>query len=160
VKIAISEPFPFLEERLKLRIRQSHPKPFPELEPARIFRRYNLLISDRNVFSGDEMPFSELYLIPNFARLIRPARCGLLLSGGMHSSDSVTLSSIGEDHAMLCLQQEIRICGTDLGPFEQVIPFNRNDSLYHNLAMGFSLALTEALGREETKEDALNPGTE
>ena len=50
---------------------------------------------------------------------------------------------------MLCLQQEIRLGGRNIVPFEKKVVFNRNFSLYKNLATGFALSLARILFTEE-----------
>ena len=74
---------------------------------------------------------------------------GVFLTGGMRNFDPVTFSSIGDDTAMLCLQQEIFWKGKSVVPFEKKVPFDRDFSLYKNLAASFAFCLAEALFLED-----------
>ena len=56
----------------------------------------------------------------------------------MASEDDVLLSSIGENSALICIQQELFHEGRVFLPSEQKIPFDRNFSVYKNLAAGFA----------------------
>lgn len=50
---------------------------------------------------------------------------------------------------MLCVQQEIFLRGKNIVPFERKVRFDRNFSLYKNLATGFALSLAQILFTEE-----------
>jgi hypothetical protein len=52
---------------------------------------------------------------------------------------------------MLCLQREIFLKNTFIGPFERAVPYDRNYNLYKNLAAGFALALTLIFREEENQ---------
>ncbi len=110
--------------------------------------RYDLILSDKKHFH--RLPYhASVFLIPGIAESPVIPNRGILLTGGMSHSDSVSFSSIGEEEAMLCLQQEIRLGGRNIVPFEKKVVFNRNFSLYKNLATGFALSLAEILFSEE-----------
>ena len=50
---------------------------------------------------------------------------------------------------MLWVQQEICLNGKSILPFEKKVRFDRNFSLYKNLATGFALSLAQILFTEE-----------
>lgn len=148
MKIGLMESVPLLYEKLKS---ERILYPFGGkiiVEKARRDTWYDLLLSDKKHFSY--IPFhASIFLIPGGADLpILPGR-GILLTGGMSHSDPVSFSSIGEEAAMLCVQREIRLMERNVEPFEKKVRFNRNFSLYKNLATGFALSLAEILFTEE-----------
>ena len=154
MRIGFWETTPILQECLRRRAAY-HPlgnRIVPE--QARHGATYDLFLSDR-VFLPDPFPFhTEIGLIPGSARgrdggaLLLP-REGVFLTGGMRNFDPVTFSSIGDDTAMLCLQQEIFWKGKSVVPFEKKVPFDRDFSLYKNLAASFAFCLAEALFLED-----------
>lgn len=149
MRIAIHEPFPILEELLKHLLSQSKKAAPTLVEAAKCGGEYDLFLSDRVWLPGDEEVRARLYLVPEEA--VSPCRdvSGTVLVGGMNGADAVTLSSIGDSRALLCLQQEILVCGKWISPFEKPIAFDRRYNLYKNLAAGFACALAEILQGEE-----------
>lgn len=148
MRIGLLETVPILREKLKSE-RILYPFGGKIIaESARRDVRYDLILSDKKHFH--RLPYqASVFLIPGIADpLMIPSR-GILLTGGMSHSDSVSFSSIGEEEALLCVQQEIRLGGRNIVPFEKKVVFNRNFSLYKNLATGFALSLAEILFTEE-----------
>lgn len=138
--------FRFLSEALEA-------KPYREkvtVERAPFSRAaYPLLLSDESYFPGRRELFGDLVLLPSRTRLgALPEKCRPLFCG-MGREDEVTLSSIGEEKAMLCLQKEISLGKTVLVPQEVPIPFYRQYSLFKNAAVGFSVLLLDAVFGEE-----------
>ncbi len=119
------------------------------LEPIRYGNAYDLVLSDKPYLPNPLSFQSFICLVPGSAEPIPPIPNGILLRGGMNREDPVTFSSIGDDTAMLCLQQEIFIKGKSVVPFEKKVPFDRNFSLYKNLASSFTLSLAELMFAEE-----------
>jgi len=149
MKIALMEPFPLLREHLHRALLST---PYASLvlpEAARGEKRYDLAVSDLNYFPPKDLPRAELYLIPGEARVDPSFREGVLLTGGMSRWDAVTLTSIRDNSAMLCLQREITLMGKSLVPCEKRIPYDRRMRLYKNLAIGFCLSLAEWMFEEE-----------
>ncbi len=149
MNIALAEHIPILEHSLKQKL---HSFPFSSrihLERATQGKEYDLILSDLDYLSDSWRFSSDLFLVPGRVGNRRFSVEGTVLTGGMNPADPVTFSSIGEDRAMLCLQQEIPFAGRNIGPFEKPIEFDRNFSLYKNLAMGFALALAEIWFGEE-----------
>jgi hypothetical protein len=151
MKILCSESFPLMETYLHECLREFSWGKQICVEKSAPHKHCDLLLSDRTFFCGAEEPTTALTLIPGSCRVTDPPKDGLLLVCGMAPQDPVTLSSIGEDRAMLCLQQEISLFGCNVGPFESKIPFDRRYSLYKNLAVGLALYLAELLIRKETR---------
>ena len=150
MKIGILEPFPLLESRLQALFESSLlPSPPRDAENTEDF--FDLILSDRNYFDDKSLPPASLYLISGEILPESLPESGLVITGRMNSSDTVTLSSIGEDRAMLCLQREIFLNNTFIGPFERAVPYDRNYNLYKNLAAGFALALTLIFREEENQ---------
>ncbi len=149
MKIGISEPIPLLENRIRFLFRD-----FPLWEPPYSATAENapfdVILWDRNRFDAQNLPKSSLYLISGEILPQALPEEGLVITGGMGIEDTVTFSSIGEDRAMLCLQQEIPVGERFIAPFEISVPFDRNYNLYKNLAAGFCLALTLMIREEET----------
>ena len=145
MKILCSEPFPLMETYLRDRLQEFSWGEKTPIEKSTPHGHCDLLLSDRTFFCGTEEPTAALTLVSGSCRVTSPPKDGLLLFCGMAPQDPLTFSSIGEDHAMLCLQQEISLHGYDMGPLEIKIPFDRKYSLYKNLAVGFALYLTELL---------------
>lgn len=149
VKIALMEHLPILETFL---IETAGKSPFQKnltIEKVSPDETYDLILSDLSWYSPKGFSAASMILIPSYAHVIAPPENGLLLTGGMNQADPVTLSSIREDRAMLCLQQEISLFGNSVYPFEKPIPFNRSFSLYKNLAVGFALSLAEQIFGED-----------
>lgn len=150
MKIGISEPFPLLEYRLK-DLYERHQLPHPPRAARETDEGFDLILSDRNFFDSQSLPHAALYLISGEILPKCLPEEGLVITGGMNSGDTVTLSSIGEDRAMLCLQREISLGNVFIGPFERAVPYDRNYNLYKNLAAGFALALTLFFREEENQ---------
>lgn len=147
MKIAVFEHLPILETLVKKRLRAAEETARITVEKAVVGRAYPLLISDRSHVPSPLLA-SELILLPGGEFI--PETMGTVLTGGMKSEDTVSFSSIGEDRAMLCLQREISLGHTFIDPFEKSVPYDRNHTLYKNLAAGFALCLAEILLREES----------
>ena len=110
---------------------------------------YDLVLWDKN-FLPENLSFqSEIFLVPGSARISALPRIGQVLTGGMNREDAVSFSSIGEEEALLCLGQEIFFQKRSIVPFEQKVSFDRNFSLYKNLATGFALSLLTQVFTEE-----------
>ncbi len=150
MRVALSEPFPILEQLLQKRLANRFFRRAVSLEQAASGETYDLFVSDRSYLPRNVK--AKLYLIPGTAPMPRLGTTGQILTGGMNLADHVTLSSIRENRAMLCLQQEIRFAGQWIAPFEKPFYFDRRVSLYKNLAVGFTLALMEIVFGEEEKE--------
>ena len=151
MNIAVYETFPILETALKRSL-----SPFSSavhLERARRNVLYDLMIWDLS-FLPRKRPFrTEILLIPGFLSAEKFSGTGKAFSVGMNRNDPVTLSSIGEDRAMLCLQREIFWKGISIGPFEKPVFFDRNYSLYKNIVLGFTVSLAEFVWKEQTPYD-------
>lgn len=150
MRIALSEQFPILETALRESMAHLPHRHRPVLD-GKSLAPCDLVLWDRNYFSAAIAPRAEVYLIPGGIRIEEEPLSGILLAGGMNRADPVTLSSIGEDRAMLCLQQEICFSGQNIAPFERPIFFDRRLNLYKNIAIGFALTLTEYLFGEVEK---------
>ena len=149
MRIGLMENVPILKEKL---IREKAKHPFGKeiaVESLRQEARYDLILSDKAYFPSPFPCRADLFFIPGGTKVAEIPEEGILLTGGMAHSDSVSFSSIGEAEAMLCVQQEICIAGKNVFPFEKRVPFDRNFSLYKNLATGFALSLAEILFTEE-----------
>lgn len=149
MRIGLLETIPILREKLK---RERNAYPCGERIVAESLRRgarYDLILSDKSYFPCSFPCHAEIFLIPGNARIDAIPEEGLLLTGGMAHSDTVSFSSIGEEDALLCVQREIFLMGKSILPFEQKVHFDRNFSLYKNLATGFALALARILFTEE-----------
>lgn len=152
MRIGFLEPFPILLGLVETQMKQRGFGNRVHLETANPEKEYDLLISDFSYYSKSA-PRSAVTLISGSARVFSPPEKGILISLGMKGCDTVTLSSILEDKAMLCLQQEICVFGQNLGPFEKPIVFDRSYSLYKNLSAGFALCLAESYFGEEENND-------
>jgi hypothetical protein len=148
MRIGLLETVPILREKLKS---ERILYPFGGklvVESVRYDARYDLILSDKKHFH--HLPYrASVFLIPGNSDSLAVPNQGILLTGGMSHSDSVSFSSIRETEAMLCVQQEICMGGRSIEPFEKKVVFNRNFSLYKNLATGFALSLAEILFTEE-----------
>lgn len=149
MNIAISEHLPILEPLMRKRLAVLQIEAPIEIEKAAENGSYSLFITDRPYLPAEGFFKAELILLPGGGDLPQRADA-TVLTGGMNGEDAVSFSSIGEKKAMLCLQREIFICGSFIGPFEKPIPFDRNYTLYKNLAVGFAQSLAEILLREES----------
>ena len=147
MKIAVFEHLPILETLVKKRLCTAKEAARVTVEKAVEGCAYSLLLSDRNHVPQGLLT-SELILLPGGEFI--PETVGTVLTGGMKSEDAVSFSSIGEDRAMLCLQREIPLGRAFIDPFEKSVPYDRNHTLYKNLAAGFALCLAEILLREES----------
>ncbi len=149
MKIGFFETIPILQAKLEKELSAS---PFREsvfLEKAKGGSSYHILLCDKN-YLPENLPFqSEIFLVPGSLSLPHFPQKGQVLSGGMNREDAVSFSSIGESEAMIYLGQEILIQKKSIMPFEQKVPFDRNFSLYKNLATGFVLSLLTQVFTEE-----------
>jgi len=149
MRIGLLETTPILREKLKSeRILYPYGGKIVA-ESVRRGARYHLLLSDKSYLPQNIPCSADVFLIPGNAEIRGLPKGGLLLTGGMAYSDPVSFSSIGEEDALLCVQQEICLEGRNIMPFERKVRFNRNFSLYKNLATGFALSLAEILFTEE-----------
>ncbi len=149
MKIGFFETTPILQERIKSE-KADHPLGKDLfLEPVRYGGRYDLVLSDRNYLPSPLFFQSAVCLVPGTFENLPPFSGGVLLRGGMNREDAVTFSSIGEDSAMLCLQKEIFFGGKSIVPFEKKVFFDRNFTLYKNLAASFAFSLAELMFAEE-----------
>ncbi len=149
MRIGLLETVPILREKLKSE-RILYPYGGKIIaESIRRGARYDVILSDKGYFPKSLPCDACIFLIPGTAELRAEPRQGLVLTGGMAHTDTVSFSSIGEEDAMLCVQQEIRLLGRNIVPFEKKVRFDRNFSLYKNLATGFALSLAEILFTEE-----------
>ncbi len=139
MNIALAEDFPLLALLLSQAVRRHPLREKLFWEEAHLDRRYDLLLSDRP--PRKELPSARIALFPSFS-LPTTSSC-IRLQGGMNRDAEVTLSSIGKDSAWLCLAREIPLSPVPILPFEKKIPFDRNFSLYKNLAVGFALCLAD-----------------
>ena len=149
MRIGLMENVPILEEKLK---KERGRTPFGErisIERVKPNTAYDLILSDKS-FLPHPFPWqADVILIAGGTRIAGFPKQGILLTGGMAHSDAVSFSSIGDADAMLCVQQEICLGRKSIFPFETKVPFDRNFSLYKNLATGFALSLAEILFTEE-----------
>lgn len=138
MRIALWEPFPLTETLLFTRLKNSAAKHSVAVEKARMGQHYNLVLFEGSFFPQYPLCSSDLWLVPSSCK-VKKLPLGTFLTGGMGSEDDVSLSSIGEENALLCIQREIVHGERTLFPLEKTIPFDRNYSLYKNLAAGFAL---------------------
>lgn len=143
--VAIQERLPLLETFFRESFSISATASSPVLIACKSGVECDVVLSDEREFFAPVYPRASVYLIPSSARILQGAATGVVLSGGMRLADAVTLSSIREEDAMLCVQREIRLGKTSVLPFERPIPFDRRYSIYKNIAVGFCRALTEEL---------------
>ncbi len=149
MRIGLLETLPILREKLKSE-RILYPYGGKIIaESIRRGARYDLILSDKNYFPQTFPFYTSIFLVPGNAQIPVLPQEGIVLTGGMAHSDSVSFSSIGDEDAMLCVQQEIYLGGRNIVPFERKVRFDRNFSLYKNLATGFALSLAEILFTEE-----------
>lgn len=149
MKIGFFETTAILQEKIR---KEKSSFPLGEklfLEPVRYGGEYDLVLSDKPYLPNPPSFRSFLCLVPGSAEPILPMQGVILLRGGMNREDPVTFSSIGDDTAMLCLQQELFFGGKSIVPFEKKVPFDRNFSLYKNLASSFTFSLAEFMFAEE-----------
>ncbi|MBQ3075949.1 MAG: hypothetical protein IJC26_07760 [Clostridia bacterium] len=149
MRIGIFETLPILREKLRSeRILYPYGGKIVA-ENVRKGSRYDLILSDKDYFPPSISGLADVFLVPDTASVRSLPERGILLTGGMSQSDSVSFSSIGENEAMLWVQQEICLNGKSILPFEKKVRFDRNFSLYKNLATGFALSLAQILFTEE-----------
>lgn len=152
MQIAVSEPFPLLENLLRKNLRN---KPYCQnlcIQPAKnCTAPVALFLSDETTFPGRFFVEAELVILQSAVALPKNAEAFPFLCAGMGLSDSLTLSSIRETEAMLCLQKEVRFGDLVLEPLEEKIPFDPNFSIYKNIAAGFVGVLLDRFYEEETK---------
>lgn len=149
MKIGFFETTAILQEKIR---KEKSSFSFKEpllLEPVRYGEAYDLVLSDKPYLPDPPFFRCAICLVPGSAEPVPPIPGGILLRGGMNREDPVTFSSIGDDTAMLCLQQEIFFQGKSVVPFEKKVPFDRNFSLYKNLASSFTFSLAEFMLAEE-----------
>ncbi len=149
MKIGFLENLPVLQEKLEKDLKNLPFRKELVLESAREEGDYDLLLCDKNYLPAS-LPFqSKIFLVPGSARVPVLPEKGIFLTGGMNREDAVSFSSIGENCAFLCLEKEIFLPKKSILPFEQKIPFDRNYSLYKNLATGFAKILVTLIFTEE-----------
>lgn len=149
MRIGLLETVPILREKLKSE-RILYPYGGKIIaESIRRGARYDLILSDKSYFPKALPCQADVFLLPGSADPRHVPHQGIVLTGGMAHSDPVSFSSIGDEDALLCVQQEIRLMGQNIVPFEKKVLFDRNFSLYKNLATGFALSLAEILFTEE-----------
>lgn len=148
MKIGFWENIPVLQNKVEKCLAHSPYKEKFLLEAAKSDEEYDLVLCDKNYFSK-KAPKSEIYLVSGSAKIISQGEKGILLTGGMNREDSVSFSSIGEDAALICIEREIFLKGKSIVPFETKVPFDRNFSLYKNIASGFAQALITQFFTEE-----------
>ena len=137
MNVAFWEPFPLTETLFSKILAETDLKKLVSAEKARHEKHYDLVLFEGSRFP--EAPFcsAEIWLTPSSCTA-KKRPDGLFLTGGMASEDDVLLSSIGENSALICIQQELFHEGRVFLPSEQKIPFDRNFSVYKNLAAGFA----------------------
>ena len=114
MRIGLLESLPILREKIKSE-RISYP--FGGKIVAESVRRsalYDLILSDRNYFPRTLSCRAAVFLVPATAEIPVLPEQGIFLTGGMAHSDSVSFSSIGDEDAMLCVQQEIFLRGKNI----------------------------------------------
>lgn len=148
MRIALWEPFPLTETLLLSHLKKCPLRGTVSVEKARSGRRYDLVLFEGNYFPEQPFCTSDLWLVPASCTAKKLPE-GAFLTGGMGSDDDVSLSSIGEESALLCMQREIVQKERILFPFEKKIPFDYNFSLYKNLAAGFGLLAAKFYFGEE-----------
>ena len=123
MRIGLLETLPILREKLK---KESALYPFGAkilAESVRHGKQYDLILSDKAYFPESLSCRAKLFLVPGSARIKTLPDEGILLTGGMAYSDTVSFSSIGEEDAMLCVQQEICLDEKNVLPFEKKVHF-------------------------------------
>lgn len=149
MRIGLLENLPILREKLKAE-RILYPYGGKIIvESVRRGAHYDLILSDKSYLPRVFPCEATVLLVPGGAVIGSVPKEGILLTGGMALSDTVSFSSIGEEDAMLCVQREICLLGRNIVPFETKVRFDRNFSLYKNLATGFALSLARILFTEE-----------
>ena len=149
MRIAFMEPFPILEEELRRILRKTPYSPLVFPTRAKKDLSCEIAVSDQGYFPPNRFPLARIFLIPGEAGVQNVSFPGTLLTGGMSQWDDVIFTSIGEEHAMICLQKEITVLEKNIVPFEMRVPYDRRFRLYKNLALGFCLAITQILFGEE-----------
>lgn len=138
MKIALWEPYPLMEARLFALLKKAGLDGDVSLERPKAKGRYDLVLFEGGHFPEDPHFQGNIWLVPSSA-CVKKLPEGVFLTGGMSPEDDVSLSSIGEDDALLYTKREILQNGRPLFPFEKRIPYDRNFTLYKNLAAGFGL---------------------
>ena len=150
MKIAVFEEIPLIRTRL-FALLQNHPhRERIQVEPPLPREHYDLVLWEGARFTPRLSAAAQLTLVPFSVPVLHPPTAGLLLTGGMEGEASVSFSSIGEDSALLCVARELRLRGESVLPFERPVPFDRNFTLYKNLAAGFALSLADLYFGEVT----------
>ena len=147
--IGFFETTPILQEKIRKEEAYHFLKEKLHLEPISFGKEYDLVLSDKAYLPNPLFFRCGICLVPGTAENLPIIPQGILLSGGMSREDSITFSSIGEDSAMLCLQKEIFLGGKSIVPFEKKVLFDRNFSLYKNLASAFTFCLAQFMFAEE-----------
>ncbi len=149
MRIGLLESLPILREKLKSeRILYPYGGKIV-VESVRRGAQYDLILSDKS-YLPETLPYrAKIFLVPSSASICSVPKGSLLLTGGMAHFDAVSFSSIGEEDALLCVQREILLRERNIVPFETKVHFDRNFSLYKNLATGFALSLARILFTEE-----------
>ena len=148
MKIALWEPFPLTETLLRNHLNKSETKNLVSVEKIKFGRHYDLVLFEGKFFPEEPFCSSDLWLVPASCTVKKLPR-GTFLTGGMGIDDDISLSSIREESALICIQREIVGKDRTLIPQEHRIPFDRNFTLYKNLAAGFALLWTEFFFGEE-----------
>lgn len=148
MKIALWEPFPLTETLLRSHLKHCGISHLVSVEKAKFGKKYDLVLFEGKFFP--EVPFccSDLWLVPASCQ-VKKLPQGTFLTGGMGIDDDISLSSIHEKNALICIQREIAVNAQTLIPQEQIIPYDRNFTLYKNLAAGFSMLWTKFFLGEE-----------
>lgn len=153
--IAIREDLPLIRTRLtdllshhphRDKIRIESVSPFPHTAPQDPIP--HLLLWEGAVYSPRVSAPSRLTVIPFAVPLAAPPE-GEVLFAGMEIEAAISFSSIGERDALLCISREFSFAGESILPFEKKVPYDRNYTLYKNLAAGFALALADLYFGEE-----------
>ncbi|MBR4287987.1 MAG: hypothetical protein IKT50_00955 [Clostridia bacterium] len=148
MKIALWEPFPLTETLLRSHLKKIGAEHLVSVEKAEFGKHYDLVLFEASFFPEDPFCSSDLWLVPASCT-VKKLPQGAFLTGGMGIDDDVSLSSIREKNALMCIQREVVIKHQSLIPQERIIPFDRNFTLYKNLAAGFALLWAKNFFGEE-----------
>ncbi len=138
MRIALWEPFPLTETLIRRHLKESGLESSVSVEKATFGEHYDLVLFEGSFFPENPFCSADLWLVPASCVPKKLPR-GTFLTGGMGIDDDISLSSIRERSALICIQREIAGKAQALIPQEQKIPFDRNFTLYKNLAAGFAL---------------------
>lgn len=152
--IAILEKYPLLERKLKKSIAEKSYR--GQIIISKEEENADIILSDERHFSGSGFDASKIVIASSDAIFPNDHAPKNLLLCGMHNADAITLSSIREDHAMLCIQREIEFEELKILPFETWIGFDRNYDIYKNISIGFITTLFDLyFGEEKWKQKEL-----